>query len=100
MHKDKNLKKVVRKEFRKEDKIHREIVLSAEKLYRDRNFKKAFEIYNEIEDRIRTPKGKCFILSSKYHSLMNLERFEEACELLNLDKNNCINKRMKYKNLP
>ena len=97
---DKKLKKVVRKEFRKEDRTHRKLIFSAEKVYRDRDFEKAFEIFTGIENRIMTPKGKCFILSSKYHSLMNLERFEEAYDLLNLDKNNCIDKRLKYKNLP
>lgn len=97
---DRNLKKVVWKEFQKQDKKHREIILRAEKLYRDREFEKALKIYKEIEEKIITEKGKIFILNSKYHSLMNLEKFKEACELLLLDNMNWIDKRLKYKNLP
>lgn len=89
---DKTLKKIVRKEFRNKDKTLRTEAFEAEKLYTKRKYAEAYEAFSKIEEKLTTEKAKRFILTSKYHSLMNLFKFDEASKLLEKDTNNWINK--------
>lgn len=89
---EKTLIKIVRQEFRKKDKRLRNEAFEAEKLYTNRKYAEAYEAFSKIEEKLTTEEAKRFILTSKYHSLMNQFKFDEANLLLKKDTTNLINK--------
>ncbi len=87
---DKELHKTIQKKLRGENKEIKIEVLNADKLYRDRKFNDALNEYESIRLKITTCKTKDYITNSMYHCFMNLQLYEKADSLKNM--NNQVNK--------
>ena len=92
---DKDIKKYVQKEFRKENKEFKNRLIEADLIYRDRKFEFALKKYQELNNEAKTDKGLLYLQTSEYHCLMNLEKFEKARLLTKYDINR-IAKRIKH----
>ncbi|MFC0877463.1 hypothetical protein ACE01N_12755 [Saccharicrinis sp. FJH2] len=92
---DESIKRYIKKEFRKENKIFKNKLIEADKIYRDRKFEIALKKYQELKNQAQTEKGLLYIQTSEYHCLMNLEKFNEA-QLLTKYEINRKTKRIKH----
>jgi hypothetical protein len=82
---DKEIEKKLKKELRKEKSDIRDRILIADKHYRDKDFQKALDQYQMIENMQITNQTKAYIYNSMYHCLLNLLRYDDALEMQNND---------------
>ncbi len=83
---DKELNKAVRKKLRGENKEIKAQILDTDKLYRDRKYAEALNDYERISLLKLEPRTETYLTSSKYHCLINLQRYAEADSLKKMNK--------------